>query len=76
MFDPMVFFQVFVFNFCWGSPDGSDSKESAYNSADSGSVPGWGRSPEEENGYPHFSILAWRIFIWPIFLFGLIFIGL
>ena len=31
---------------------GSDSKESAYNAGDPGSVPGLGRSPGEENGYP------------------------
>ena len=29
---------------------GSDSKESACNAGDSGSIPGWGRSPEVENG--------------------------
>ena len=36
------------------------------NSGDSGSIPGWGRSPGEGNGYPlqystHSSILAWEI---------------
>ena len=34
-----------------GFPDGSDSKESACNAGDLGSIPGWGRSPEEGNGY-------------------------
>ena len=29
---------------------GSDSKESAYNVVDPGSIPGWGRSPGEGNG--------------------------
>ena len=33
-------------------PGDSDGKESAYNAGDSGSIPGLGRSPEEENGYP------------------------
>ena len=33
-------------------PHGSDSKESAYNVGDQGSVPGSGRSPGEENGTP------------------------
>ena len=33
-------------------PGGSDGKEFAYNSGDMGSVPGWGRSPGEGNGYP------------------------
>ena len=33
-------------------PGGSDGKESACNVGDSGSIPGWGRSPGEENGYP------------------------
>ena len=33
-------------------PGGSDSKESAYNAGDMGSIPGLGRSPGEGNGYP------------------------
>ena len=33
-------------------PGGSDSKESAYNAGDLGSVPGLRRSPGEGNGYP------------------------
>ena len=33
-------------------PGGSDSKESACNAGDPGSVPGLGRSPGEGNGYP------------------------
>ena len=36
----------------WGFPGGSDSKESACNAGDMGSIPGSGRSPGEENGYP------------------------
>ena len=35
-----------------GFPGGSDSKESACNAGDPGSIPGWGRSPGEENGNP------------------------
>ena len=31
---------------------GSDSKESAFNAGDPGLIPGLGRSPGEENGYP------------------------
>ena len=31
---------------------GSDSKESAYNTGDPGSIPGSGRYPRERNGYP------------------------
>ena len=31
-------------------PGGSDSKASAYNARDPGSIPGSGRSPGEENG--------------------------
>ena len=34
-----------------GFPDGSDSKESAYNAGDPDSIPRSGRSPGEENGY-------------------------
>ena len=33
-------------------PGGSDSKESACNGKDSGSIPGLGRSPGEGNGLP------------------------
>ena len=33
-------------------PGGSGSKMSAYNAGDPGSIPGSGRSPQEENGYP------------------------
>ena len=33
-------------------PGGSDGKESASNAGDLGSIPGSGRSPGEENGYP------------------------
>ena len=35
-----------------GFPGGSDSKESACNAGDKGSVPGLGRSPEEGNRNP------------------------
>ena len=39
--------------YCLGGPIcGSDSKESACNAGDRGSIPGSGRSPAEENGYP------------------------
>ena len=41
-----------------GFPGGSDSKESACNSGDLGSIPGSGRSPEKEM-VTHSSILAW-----------------
>ena len=41
-------------------PGGSDSKVSAYNTGDPGSIPGSGRSPGEGNGNPpHY--LAWKI---------------
>ena len=35
-----------------GFPGGSDGKESACNVGDLGSIPGFGRSPGERNGYP------------------------
>ena len=35
-----------------GFPGGSDSKESACNAGDPGSIPGSGRSPGEGNDYP------------------------
>ena len=36
----------------WGFPDSSVGKESACNAGDPGSIPGWGKSPEEAIGYP------------------------
>ena len=33
-------------------PGGSDGKVSAHNAGDLGSIPGLGRSPGEEKGYP------------------------
>ena len=48
-----------VFSY-WGFHGGSDSKESACNAGDLGSIPGLGRHPGEENSN-HSSILAWRI---------------
>ena len=36
--------------FHWGFPSSSDSKESACNSGDLGSIPGLGRPPVEGNG--------------------------
>ena len=41
-------------------PDGSDSKASAYNAGDPGSIPGSGRFSGESNGNP-LSTLARRI---------------
>ena len=35
-----------------GFPGGSVSKESACNVGDPGLIPGFGRSPGDENGYP------------------------
>ena len=35
-----------------GFPGGSAGKESACNEGDLGSIPGWGRSPREGEGYP------------------------
>ena len=52
----------FVF-FLFGFPGSSDSKESAYNAGDLGSVPGSGRFQGEGNGNPlQYSCLrgAWR----------------
>ena len=42
-----------------GFPGGSNSKLSAYNVGDPGSIPGSGRYPGEKNG--NSSILAWRM---------------
>ena len=40
---------------------GSNSKNSACNAEDLGSIPGSGKSPGGWHDNPHFSILAWRI---------------
>ena len=48
-------------------PCGSDSKESACNAGDMGSIPGSGRSPGEGNGYPSGSLLDNG---YPVFLPG------
>ena len=46
----------------WGFPCGSAGKESTCNARDLGSIPGLGRSPGKEKGYPTpSSILAWRV---------------
>ena len=37
---------------CISFPGGSDSKKSACNAGELGSIPGSGRSPVERNGYP------------------------
>ena len=43
-------------------PCGSAGKEFACNARDLGSIPGLGRSPGKEKGYPTpSSILAWRV---------------
>jgi len=41
-----------VFTEKQGFPGGSDDKESAYNAADPGLIPGLGRFPGKGNGYP------------------------
>ena len=41
-----------IFPFVPSFPGGSAGKESARNAGDLGSIPGLGRSPGEENGYP------------------------
>ena len=43
---------IWGFSFIMGFPGGSDSKESAYNVEDLGSILGPGRSPGERNGNP------------------------
>ena len=49
-------------------PGGSDSKASAYNARDLGSIPGLGRSPGERNGN-HSSTLAWKI-LWSLVVYN------
>ena len=53
---PIVIFSVLliVLNLCylWETQNSSIGKESACNAGDPGLIPGLGRSPEEEKGYP------------------------
>ena len=57
-----------------GFPGGPDSKESACNAGDPGSISGWGRYPEEGNGYSlEYSCLeismnrgAWRATVYAV----------
>ena len=50
---------IIISNICWGFrfPGNSASKESACRAGDPGSIPGLGRAPGEEIGYPPSSIL-------------------
>ena len=43
---------IAIYRTFWGFPGGSDSKESACNVGDLGSIPGLGKSPGERKGYP------------------------
>ena len=45
-----IFIKILRRAYCF--PSGLDSKESAYNAGDPGSIPGSGRSPGEGNGNP------------------------
>ena len=45
-------FWLLLLQYIWGFPGGSDSKVSACNTGDSGSIPGSGRPPGEGNGNP------------------------
>ena len=53
--DVLIHFRASLFLFCLSDvqhfPGGSDGKESSWNSGDSGSIPGLGRSPGEGNSY-------------------------
>ena len=43
---------IIIFHIKLGFPGVSDSKESACDEGDLGSIPGLGRSPGEKKGYP------------------------
>ena len=51
-----------------GFPGGSAGKETASNTGDLGSIPGFGRSPGEEKGYP-LQYSGWRI-PWAVYCMG------
>ena len=48
----MLLLDLFQTVLICGFPGGSDSKESAYDAGDPGSIPGSGRSLGEGDGYP------------------------
>ena len=68
---PLKSKEVMCFFFFKLKYSGSDHKEFACNAGDSGSVPGWGRSPGEGNEYPlQYSCLenfmdreAWQVIV-------------
>ena len=45
-------YEQIILSFILTFPGGSDSKASACNAGDPGSIPGWGRSHGEGNGNP------------------------
>ena len=51
IFQQYIIFKLSYIHF-WGFPGGSDSKDSACNVGDPGSIPGLGIFPGEGNGYP------------------------
>ena len=52
MFSSKNFTVCVIYVIGLGFSGGSDNKEYAFNVGDLGSIPGWGRSPGEVNGYP------------------------
>ena len=57
---PDSYFNIAFNSIAPGFPGGSEVKATASNVGDTGSIPGFGRSPGEGNGN-HSSVLAWRI---------------
>ena len=45
-----LLFKLYLLPGAWVPTCSLDGKESAYNAGQPGSIPGWGRSPGEENG--------------------------
>ena len=48
----LLYIKYIVNIYNMGFPGDSDSKESSCNAGDLSSIPEWGRSPGEGNGYP------------------------
>ena len=48
----MIIIITYYVHPCIGLPGGTVAKNPPANAGDAGSVPEWGRSPGEENGYP------------------------
>ena len=48
----ITYIYIYIYIYLMGFPGSSDGQGSACNGGNTASIPGFGRSPGEENGYP------------------------